>query len=196
VTTVCGIVLAAGAGRRFGGGSPKQLAPLDGRPLLQHALDVATACAALDRVVLVLGAEAAAVARAVDPGRAVVVRAERWDEGLAASLRAGLAAATDADWAVVTLGDEPSLPAAALDAVVAAARAAPAGVDAVRATYAGRPGHPVALHARLAARAGELRGDVGARALLAGARVAEVDCTALGAPRDVDTPADLEALRS
>jgi CTP:molybdopterin cytidylyltransferase MocA len=192
---IVGVLLAAGAGRRFGGA--KQLAPLDGRPLLQHAIDTACGCAGLDRVVVVLGAEADAVAAAVDARRAELIRTGDWEEGLAASLRAGIAAAGDAEWIVITLGDEPALPPAALDAVVSAARTAPAEAEAVRARWAGRPGHPVALRGRLAARAdSELRGDVGARALLEAANVLDVDCTPFGAPHDVDTPADLEALRS
>jgi CTP:molybdopterin cytidylyltransferase MocA len=193
VTTVCGIVLAAGAGRRFG--AAKQLADVGGRPLLQHAVDVAGGARALDRVVVVLGGEADAVRAAVRFGRAETVVCDGWEEGLAASLRCGVAAAGDADWVIVTLGDEPTLPGAAIERVVAVARDAPAPVGAVRAVWHGRPGHPVALRAELAADARELRGDVGARALLDRTAVLEVECGDLGAPADVDTPADLEAIR-
>ena len=55
---VAAIVLAAGAGSRFGGG--KLLATVDGRPLLQHTLD-RLAEAGIDDVIVVLGADAAAV---------------------------------------------------------------------------------------------------------------------------------------
>jgi CTP:molybdopterin cytidylyltransferase MocA len=191
--TTCGVVLAGGAGRRFGGA--KQLARLDGRPLLQHAVDAACAAGALDRVVVVLGAAAPDIAGAVAFGRAEVVVCEDWEEGLAASLRCGVAAAGMADWVVVTLGDEPALPAAALARVVATAHAAAASVGAVRAVWDGRPGHPVALRSAVAARAAQLRGDVGARALLGDTTVLEVECADLGAPVDVDTPADLDAVR-
>jgi molybdenum cofactor cytidylyltransferase len=189
----CGVVLAAGAGRRFGGA--KQLATLDGRPLLQHAVDAARASPALDRVVVVLGAGADEVLAAVAFGRASVVMCDGWDEGMAASLRCGVAAAADADWIVVTLGDEPALPAGAIDAVVSAARSAAPAVGAVRARWHGRPGHPVALRADLAGRVDGLRGDVGARGLLEQVAVLEVECGALGTPVDVDTPADLEGMR-
>jgi CTP:molybdopterin cytidylyltransferase MocA len=189
---VCGVVLAAGAARRFG--SPKQLAQLDGRPLLQHAVDAACAAPDLERVVLVLGAQAERVRRAVDPGRAEVVVAEGWEDGMAASLRAGLLAARDSEWVVILLGDEPLMPAAALRDVLHAARAAPPEVLAVRATWDGEPGHPVALRGSVAGRAGELSGDQGARALLRDAVVLEVECSPLGPSPDIDRPEDLERL--
>lgn len=176
------MVLAAGAGRRFAPDRPKQLAHVDGRPLLAHALDAAHA---LDDVVLVLGARADEILMAVDPGTARVVVAEDWDEGLSASLRAGVAAAAGAERVVIVLGDQPRVTAAAVRAV---AEAAP-GADAVRARYGADPGHPIALGLRLMARVPGLRGDVGARDLLAGADVVEVDVP--GDPADVDVEADL-----
>ena len=60
---IAGLVLAAGGARRFG--SPKQLAELDGVPLLQHAIDAMLAVPSLDRVVVVLGAVAEEIAAAV-----------------------------------------------------------------------------------------------------------------------------------
>src|SRR3989442_3261575 len=84
------IVLAAGAGRRFGG--PKQLAPLAGRPLLQHVVD-----AAPDPLTVVLGAHADAVRAGVDLDSADVVVCEDWEEGQAASLRPGVAAGEPRD---------------------------------------------------------------------------------------------------
>jgi nicotine blue oxidoreductase len=113
---------------------------------------------------------------------------------MAASLRAGLAA-LDADWSVVLLADQPRIGAAAVARVAAAARAAPLGVQAVRGAYAGRPGHPVALSRRLAAAAGALRGDAGARALLDPATTLLVEVGDVADDADVDTPAALDALR-
>jgi len=190
---VCGAVLAAGAGRRFG--AAKQLAPLGGRPLLQWALDTACGAGGLDDVVLVVGARGDEVRAAVVPGRARVVECADWEEGLAASLRCAVAAAGDAGWLVVTLGDEPRMTPAAIDAVVAAARAAAPDVAAVRARWGERPGHPVALRRSLFEAVGALRGDAGARDLLARVVVLEVECGPEGGAGDVDTPSDLEALR-
>ena len=186
-----GLVLAAGGARRFG--SPKQLAELDGVPLLQHAVDAMLAVPALDRVVVVLGAAAAHVAKAVRFASAEAVVCEGWAEGMAASLRAGVEALGDADWAVVTLGDQPGITPEAIEAVLA--ETGP-DVEAVRAVYGGQPGHPVALSRALLARVGGLHGDVGARDLLAGAAVRSVEALHLARPEDVDTPDQLEAIRA
>ena len=184
---MAGLVLAAGAGTRFGGG--KQLARLDGRPLLEHALRAMASAPVGDRVV-VLGAEAERIAAAVDLRGARVVLCPGWAEGQSASLRAGIeAAGPRADAVVVTLGDQPRIAARAIAAVVAAR--APDAADAVRATYDGAAGHPVLLERALFGDLRALRGDVGARAVLRGARVIDVPCDGLGDPRDVDLPSDL-----
>jgi carbon monoxide dehydrogenase subunit G len=108
MTRIGGLVLAAGEGRRFGG--PKQLAPVAGRPLLEHALAALAAVPALDPLVLVLGARAEEVRAGVDTAPFEVVVAHDWAEGSAASLRAGVAALGDVDAALVALGDQPFLP--------------------------------------------------------------------------------------
>jgi len=183
------VVLAAGGASRFGGA--KQVARLGGRPLLEHVLDAA---AELDEVILVVGARAEEVLAAVRPGAARVVRCPDWEEGMAASLRAGLAA-LDADWSVVLLADQPRIGPEAVARVAAAARSAPPGITAVRGTYGGRPGHPVALGRPLAAAAAALRGDAGARALLDPATTLLVEVGDVADDADVDTPAALHALR-
>ena len=181
-------MLAGGAGRRFG--ATKQLADLDGRPLLQHALDAANNEAGLDRVVVVLGYEAERIRHALELGRAGVAIAEDWEEGQAASLRAGVRAAGNAEAVVVLLGDQPRLPPAAVERVLAARGPA----AAVRARYGRNPGHPVVLERRLFGELLGLRGDQGARDLLAHHRVVEVEMDA--AQTDVDTPEQLEEMRS
>ena len=85
-----GLVLAAGGSSRFG--SPKQLAEVDGRPLLQHAVEALVAVEALDDVVVVLGAEHESVASKVAFGRARAVVCPDWHRGQAASVRCGLSA--------------------------------------------------------------------------------------------------------
>ena len=182
---VCGLVLAAGAGRRFG--SVKQLSSLAGRPLLEHAL-AAMGHASVSRFAVVLGASANEVAAGVDLHGAEPVVCAEWREGQAASLRAGVEALDDPDAVVVTLGDQPLISTAAIDRVVAG-RSPEA--DGARATYGGRPGHPVLLGRRLLDRVPGLRGDVGARGLLADAELAPVPCDDVGQPTDVDTPEGL-----
>ena len=187
---VAGLVLAAGAGTRFGG--RKQLAELDGRPLLDHAL-AAMASAPVEPVTVVLGADADAIRAAVDMHGAEPIVCHEWDEGQSASLRMGIDALerAGAEAVVVTLGDQPRIAARAIAAVVAAR--APGEADAVRATYDGRPGHPVLLERSLFDAVHDLRGDTGARAVLGSARVVDVPCDGLGDPADVDTPDDLNA---
>jgi molybdenum cofactor cytidylyltransferase len=183
---VGGLVLAAGEGSRFGG--IKQLAPLGGRPLLEHAL---ASVAVLDPRLVVLGHEAQAILAAVDLQGAEAVVCEEWREGQAASLRRGLVALGDVDAAVVVLGDQPRITPAAVFAV---AGAAGDGVAAARASYGGKPGHPVLLGRELLARAGELRGDVGFRDLLGSVDVREVEVGELADPVDIDTREELARL--
>jgi CTP:molybdopterin cytidylyltransferase MocA len=175
-----GLLLAAGEGRRFGG--PKQLARVDGRPLIEHAL---RALDGLDRVVVVLGARAEEIrAGAALDGAEIVVCAD-WAEGMGASLRAGLSALGDAGEVVIALADQPFITRAVVDRV----RAVPG--DGVRAVYGGRPGHPVVVRGPLLARAGDLRGDKGFR----GVAMTEIECGDLANPQDIDTQADLEVVR-
>ncbi len=183
---ICGLILAAGAGTRFGG-EHKLLAELDGRPLLEHAIKAQCAVPELERVVVVLGANARLVLERVCFDRAEPVMCERWSDGQAASLRCGVAALAGAERVIVTLGDAPSV----TPAVIARFLSAPGGT---RASYGGRPGHPVVLGAEQLARLGELEGDRGARGLLAGATT--IECSDLATGRDVDTPEDLEAIRN
>jgi CTP:molybdopterin cytidylyltransferase MocA len=183
---IAGLVLAAGAGTRFGD-RPKLLAELDGRPLLEHAIDAQCAVAELDPVVVVLGAFAAEIRSHVRFGRAETVVCAEWEDGQAASLRCGLRALSGAEKVIVTLGDAPGISADVIRRFVGE----PPGV---RATYGGRPGHPVVLGPDQIAAALELTGDEGARGLLHGGPT--IECGELCSGADVDTEADLDAIRS
>ena len=183
-------MLAAGAGTRFGGG--KQLALLDGRPLLEHAVRAMTS-SPVDRTLVVLGSGADEVAAAVDLHGAKMLVCERWDEGQAASLACALAELEDCEAVVVTLGDQPRLSPDAVRRVIAARGN---GAAAVRATYGEEPGHPVLLEQTLFERLRNVTGDHGARNLLLSVQTREVPCDDLGGGEDVDTPAQLDALRS
>lgn len=156
---IAGVVLAAGASSRYGTDPPKQAV---------HLPAVLAALAALDDVVVVLGAhEIATDAR--------TVRCPEWARGPGASLRCGLAA-LDADAAVVVLADGPDLDPRAVDRLVASWREE--GGDVVAATYGGVRLHPVLL-----ARAAWANiPDEGAKALAA--RL--VPCDDLTPPGDVD----------
>ena len=169
MSTVAGLVLAAGGGRRYG--MPKALVEYEGSLLVERA--VRTARAVCDPVLVVLGAQAVDV----------------WETGMASSLRTGLDGLRGwpgrVDAALVTLVDMPGMTPEALRAV--AAHAAP---DALAtATYDGVRGHPVLLgREHWAGVAATATGDEGARRYLAGRAVTEVDCTGLADPTDLDVP--------
>lgn len=184
-----GLVLAAGAGTRFGG--RKQLAELDGRPLLEHAVRAMNA-ASVGRVVVVLGALVEEVTATVDLHGAEPFTCDRWDEGQAASLACGLSELADCEAVVVTLGDQPRVSPEAIRRVIAERN----GAAAVRATYGGAPGHPVLLEQELFEPLRNVSGDKGARNLLLSVQVLDVPCDDLGGGEDVDTPAELDALRA
>jgi molybdenum cofactor cytidylyltransferase len=171
------VVLAAGAGSRFRGDEHKLLTPFQGKPLWRWAVDAARA-AGLD-VVIVSGAVPLDGA----------VRNDRWREGMATSLQAGIAAAQAAghDAVVVGLADQPLVPASAWRAVAAAD-----GAPIAMATYGGRRAHPV----RLARQVWPLlptTGDEGARLLMRERPDLVVEVACEGEPADVDTVEDLQA---
>ncbi len=187
---VVAIVLAAGASRRFG--SPKLLAPLAGRPVLQHVLD-AVAAAPIDDVVVVLGDDGAAIEAGIawqGERRAVNPRPQ---DGLSSSLRVGLDAAAEdplAEAVIVVLGDQPSVRPAVIRAVVAAAATAPEPI--IRARYADDDApNPVLIRRSAWALAAGLDGDRGLGPLLARRPELVGEVAVDGRNPDIDTPADL-----
>lgn len=193
---VYGVVLAAGSSSRLG--RPKQLLPLGGRPLLAHTLAHARD-SLLDGVYVVLGHEARAIERQVEPaalGARVVVN-DRHGEGQSTSLHAGLAALPrDAAAAVFILGDQPLVGPDVLDALVATYRAT--GGPIVQPVYAGRRGNPVLFDRALWSELLTIEGDQGARGVLRAHAdlVREAPVPDIPYPADVDTPADYERLRA
>jgi CTP:molybdopterin cytidylyltransferase MocA len=185
MSTVAGLVLAAGGGRRYG--MPKALVEYEGSLLVERA--VRTARAVCDPVLVVLGAQAVDVWRTADLDGATVLANRDWETGMASSLRTGLDGLRGwpgrVDAALVTLVDMPGMTPEALRAV--AAHAAP---DALAvAAYDGVRGHPVLLgREHWAGVAETATGDEGARRYLAGRAVTEVDCTGLADPTDLDVP--------
>ena len=182
--TVAGLVLAAGAGRRFGG--PKALVELDGERLVDRAVRTLTE-GGISTAYVVQGAAVLDV-----PG-AQVVDNPGWREGMGSSLRAGLTALpADVEAVVVVPVDQPGLTAAAVRRVVIAGQAPRAAL--VTATYGGRGGHPVLLgRDHWPAVVAVARGDVGARPVLAAASgtVVQVECGDVADGADIDTAEDL-----
>lgn len=189
---VAAAVLAAGRGERLQGDVPKPLVELGGKPLVTWALDAVRATD-LSPVVLVVGGHGGRIAGAV-PSGVMIVHASRWHEGIAHSLHAALDAVEG--YAQVTalcvgLADQPLVGPAAYQRLVDAHEE---GALLAAATYEGRRANPVLLGRPLWGEARELRGDVGARALMEVHAVVEVDCTGTGSPADVDTIDDLRTL--
>jgi molybdenum cofactor cytidylyltransferase len=143
--------------------------------------------AELERVVVVLGAAAEEIRQGVDLGRAEVVICQDWADGQAASLRRGVSALDDADRVIVTLGDAPLITPEVIELFLEQ----PGGT---RATFNGRPGHPVVLGPEQLEAVAALRGDEGARGLLRGGPT--IECGGLAPGIDVDTVADLAAARA
>jgi nicotine blue oxidoreductase len=193
VSAPAGLVLAAGEGRRFG--RPKALVELDGRLLVDRAVEVARA-AGCDPVVVVLGAGAAEVCAATSLAGAVVVVNDDWRSGMGSSLRTGLSALNDlrAAAAVILLVDQPVVSPALVRRLVERWRA---GAVAVVASYDGEPRNPVVLDASTWPRVAELAtGDLGARGWLRThpGDVTLVACDDLGRAVDIDRPDDLARL--
>lgn len=184
------VVLAAGASRRFG--SPKLLAPLGDRPLLQHPLD-ALAAAGMDDVVVVVGTGAAEIERAIVwRGERRVVN-PRPEDGLSSSVRVGLDAAAEdpaTDAVLVVLGDQPRLRAGVVRAVLDEAERTDRPIVRVRYAEDGAP-NPVLVRRDAWALAAGLDGDRGLGPLLDRRPDLVAEIAVEGVNPDVDTPEDL-----
>lgn len=184
------LILAAGAGRRFGGS--KLLADLAGVPVIRRTAE-AVLSAGFGEVVVATGAAHPAITAALDGLACRIVPAPEWQEGMAASLRAGLVALGTPERGVfVFLGDMPLVPVALCASL--ADLAAEAGY-AARPRVGGQPGHPAAFTRAAFPDLVRLTGDTGAAALLKGRieGVAYLDTSDTGAVLDIDSPADLAA---
>jgi CTP:molybdopterin cytidylyltransferase MocA len=187
---LAGLLLAAGAARRFGG--PKALVHYRGEPLVARAARRLAGCCGAG-VTVVVGAAAAKVAAALPvlPGLQVVEN-PRWPTGLACSLAAGLAVQPAAVTAVlVLLADQPLVDEADLARLVAAWRRSPDRIAAAR--FDAVAGVPAILPRSAWPALAALEGDQGARAVIAAAPD-RVEVSMPHAARDVDTPDDLARL--
>ncbi|HEX9236472.1 MAG TPA: nucleotidyltransferase family protein [Actinomycetota bacterium] len=187
------MILAAGASTRLG--RPKQLLPLAGKPVLQHVLDAA-AGSPVDDIILVLGHLAPDIEEAVRlPANARLTVNPDFPDGLASSLRMGLAAAGSSGAAAVLLGDQPGIRADVIARLVDAWRTGQGPV--VQAVYRGRPGHPTMFDRSLWGDLRLVEGDEGARWLLARNPQWVVRIEVGGEPPvDIDTDADYAKIRS
>ncbi|HVW21994.1 MAG TPA: nucleotidyltransferase family protein [Opitutaceae bacterium] len=183
------LVLAAGASTRMG--SPKQLLPVGGEPLVARAVRAALASPAWP-VAVVLGAGADRIRPALARLPVLAVENPAWAEGMASSIRAGLGAlrqfSRSLDAVLVALCDHPGFSPAAIARLLEAQRASGRSVAAAR--YGGRCGAPALFLKEHFEALGALTGEEGARAFLQAdpGRVAAVDLPEFAV--DLDTPED------
>jgi molybdenum cofactor cytidylyltransferase len=179
------VILAAGASSRLG--EPKQLARLGRERLLDRAVRVAGK-AGCGPIVVVLGAVAERIQAECGLAVCRVVINPAWADGMATSLGAGVAALDGSvEGAVVMTCDQPAVTAEHLQRLAAASAGSP-----VASSYAGRRGAPAYFPASWFTHLSGLRGDAGARELLASAPAVELS----GGDLDVDTPEALATARS
>jgi molybdenum cofactor cytidylyltransferase len=186
--TTTAVVLAAGSGSRFGGG--KLLAPLGGRPILQHVLDT-LAAAELDDVIVVLGRDGPEIERSIAwRGERRVVNPDP-ERGLASSLQAGMLAVDPAaDAVLVALGDQPLLAVETVRSLLGAP-ADPARPVVVPAHAEDRGRNPVLLRRAGFGLTADASGDRGLGPVLAAHPELIDEIPIVGENPDVDTPEDL-----
>jgi molybdenum cofactor cytidylyltransferase len=187
------IVLAGGAGVRFGG--RKLTAPWRGRRLIDGALAAAFA-APVRSVTVVTGADPAVgpaaqafATEARETRRLRLVHADDHAEGMGATLRAGVASLPpDVEGVFVFLGDMPLIPA---DVPPRLADALAAGAEAAAPRFENQRGHPVLFRASLFPALRAATGDEGARTVLQalGKTLITIDVADPGVLFDVDRPA-------
>lgn len=187
------IVLAAGRSSRFG--RPKALASTGEASFISHILKTLSDAGISERIVVCREGDKAVAGeaeRAVPP--AMVIDNPDADRGQLSSLLTGLDAIDrpDVDGVLVTLVDMPLVSPSTVRRLIEAAAASSAVV--IRASYAGRHGHPVIF--KRAAFDALRRADpsVGAKAVVHAMATEDVEVSDGGVVEDVDTPADYERL--
>jgi len=190
---VAAVVLAAGASTRLG--QPKQLAPIGGRPALAYTLDALRA-SSIDRVVLVLGHHADAIAAALDLTEITVVRNDAYAEGQSTSVLAGVKSlGDDVAAALMVVGDQPLLAPTVVDAIVRAYEQT--GGPFIVPVYAGEWGNPVLLARATWPLLDNLKGDTGARPILRKHMDMVLEVPVPGSLLDdIDTPEDYARIRA
>lgn len=189
------IILAAGGSSRMG--QPKQLMLCGGQPLVVRAAEAALTSPAWP-VVVVLGANAAAIRPALSRLAVLIAENPAWAEGMASSIRAGIAAlqqfSRSLDAALLALCDQPAFSDDIIRRLVAAQSSTGRGI--VAANYRGRNAAPALFRREYFSQLAALTGEEGARHLLNGdpSQVAAVPLPELAL--DLDTPQDYAAFTS
>lgn len=182
---ITALVLAAGSASRFG--AAKQVARVDGVPMVLHAVRACQHPAVAEILVLV-GAHAAAVKAALTGESLRIVEVLDWQEGIGRTISSGAQQVPDGHAALVLLADTPGIGREVVHRVI---NAFDNERDATRAAFAGVPGHPVLIAPRFVPELIGLTGDRGAATILQASRVKLVECSDIGNGDDIDLPGDL-----
>jgi len=187
------VILAAGKSSRMG--TPKQLITYKRKSLLRHAVESALETV-MRPVIVVLGAHTNAVKKEMEGLNVELIENREWEEGMASSLRCGLAAvqkmSNDVDGIIFMVCDQPFVTKSLLNRLLRAQNKT--GFPIVASSYEGNLGIPALFHKSLFAKLMNLKGDTGARKLI---RQDESLVTTVAFPKgmiDIDTKADYEAL--
>ncbi|MBS1802056.1 MAG: nucleotidyltransferase family protein [Acidobacteria bacterium] len=192
--SVPAVIIAAGSSSRLG--QPKQLLVFKGETLLQRAIRIAHEAGAAP-IFVVLGAHHSQIESGLDPS-AIVVTNPEWQQGMATSIRAGIHALDIKEpqpaGVLLLLCDQPAVTPDHLRRMLTAFQRDP--VTAVASVYAGRRGIPALFPRNAFPDLLGLRGDHGARGLLADPERAVIEVPLENGELDIDRPEDLAHLRA
>jgi len=194
MSSIGAVIIAAGSSSRLG--QPKQLLKLNGEMLLQRAIRIAQQ-SGLSPVLVVLGAHRRHIESQIDfSGASIIVNGE-WEEGMASSIRFGIEAlkkdAPEAQGVLLMICDQPAVTAEHLCRMLDAFRQHPAG--RIASVYASRRGIPAIFPLQAFPDLLALRGDHGARGLLADKDCEVFEIPLDGGELDIDRPEDLAGLQ-
>lgn len=192
---IAALILAAGRSTRYGG-TNKLLAELDGIPIVRRVAQAALASRARP-VIVVTGHQSERVAEAVSGLDVQLVHNPNYAKGLSTSLKTGIGAlASEADGAIVCLGDMPRIEASHIDRLIAAFAPKEGRLIALP-VHNGKRGNPVLFGRALFPEMMDAEGDTGARHIIGthADEVVEIDLGTSAIFADVDTPEALEQLQ-
>ncbi|MFO7846032.1 MAG: nucleotidyltransferase family protein [Balneolaceae bacterium] len=187
------VILAAGSSSRLG--RPKQLVMFNNRPLLQHIIEVVKPFN-LTPAVMVLGAHVGQILEGIDPGDISVSMNKNWDEGIASSIRAGVAESKklndSLEHLLFLLSDQPFVTADLIEELIQKHVVENQQITACR--YKENVGVPAIFHKEFFPQLLKLRGDVGAKKIIAGNRNIVSSVVFRDGAFDVDTEEDYKEL--
>ena len=185
------IVLAAGSSSRLG--KPKQLVKFQNKTLLQNTMSAAEDLK-FSAKMLVLGANAEEIEKSLSKGDFVIIYNNLWEEGMASSIREGIRnLPKDTEHAIIMVCDQPLVEPAILTKLIE--RQLRTKTDATFSEYAGNIGVPAIFSKTVFSELAQLKGDQGARKLIAQNKLDYKTIQFESGVFDVDTEADVQRLK-